>query len=244
MSDKPVTFSHLFEFDEVETTMVVASDKVDEGFENGLVVLADSQRSGRGRNGKSFLTPPNMGIWCTLGVEVKGNNSPHYYIKAFSVALSALLQEAYDVDAKIKWPNDIYIGDKKVCGILTELHRNGKTLLLGFGLNLNQTCAIFGESLKDIATSIYLETKKLVEDKEYLLNDLLLSFETALQLPNESLDDNYKKFSMAWGKQALFNNEPKYIVGVDVDGALLVGDSSKPEKYFAGDLVPLKNKPK
>ncbi|PCJ57262.1 MAG: biotin--[acetyl-CoA-carboxylase] ligase [Planctomycetota bacterium] len=241
MSQKPEVFTQQFLFDEVETTMTVALNKVDEGITKGLVVMANSQTQGRGRNGKSFQTPRDMGIWCTMGVEVEKNCSPHYYNKVFSVALSTLLEDSFGLEAKIKWPNDIYVGHKKICGILTELHKNGKTLLLGFGLNLNQTKGIFGNELKDIATSVYLETNKIINNRESLLEDILLAFEAALDISEESISEHYKNKSMMWGRQAMFNQEVKFIIGVDEDGALLIGDRIHPEKHLTGDLIPLEN---
>ena len=117
---KPSKFIQQFDYEEVSSTMDEASKKVDEGISDGLVVRARSQTLGRGRNGKSFASAKDLGLWVTLGVLVPKGTAPFQQIKIFSVALCALLNQDYGINAKIKWPNDIFCENKKLCGLLAE----------------------------------------------------------------------------------------------------------------------------
>ena len=155
----PKKFIHQFDFDEIASTMNEASLKVDEGFTDGLVVTARKQTQGRGRNGKSFSSPKDQGLWVTLGIAVDSKDSPFHQIKIFSVALAALLNQEYKIKAQIKWPNDIFCGCKKLCGLLVEQHKNKQTLMLGFGLNVNQSDNDFEDSIKKIATSMFQQSQ-------------------------------------------------------------------------------------
>lgn len=235
---KPKIFIHQFDFDEISSTMDIASKKVEEGFSNGLVVTARSQTLGRGRNGKSFSSPKDLGLWVTLGIEIEKNESPFQQIKTFSVALAALLNKDYQILAKIKWPNDIFCQNKKLCGLLAEMHKNNKTLLLGFGLNVNQDLNNWEDSIKSIATSLFHQTQKKY-DLSLLLNDVLLAFESAKRQEPEIIDELYQEYSLIWGKYALLNGKRIFVKEIKADGSLVIDDNGKSEIVYAGDLLPI-----
>lgn len=237
--EKPNKFIHHFAFDEISSTMIEAANKVDEGYIDGLLVTARHQTLGRGRNGKSFSSPKDLGLWVTLGIALKDGAPPFQQIKTFSVALCALLNEEYNIDAKIKWPNDIYTHQKKICGLLAEWHKNRKTLLLGFGLNVNQTNTDWGSSLIEIACSMHQQTNKKYSLIE-VLQDVLLAYEEAQKQDQQTIDDLYKKYSLLWGTYALLNGKKVYIKEINAEGALIVGESNITETIYAGDLLPIR----
>lgn len=235
---KPKKFVHQFNFEEVTSTMDEASKKVDEGFVDGLVVSARTQSLGRGRNGKSFSSPKDLGLWVTLGISVKPGEPPFQQIKTFSVALCALLNQEYGIQAKIKWPNDIFCNHKKLCGLLAEWHKNQKTLLLGFGLNVNQENADWNTSLKEIAISMCQQSGKKF-NLGVILNDILLSYEEAQKHVQETINDLYKNYGLIWGNYALLNGKRVFVKEIAVDGALVIGENNNTELVYAGDLLPL-----
>lgn len=237
--NKPRKFVHQFDFEEVASTMDEASRKVDEGFVDGLVVTARAQSLGRGRNGKSFSSPKDLGLWVTLGITVQFGTSPFQIIKSFSVALCALLNQEYGIQAKIKWPNDIYCDNKKLCGLLAEWHKNQKTLLLGFGLNVNQRNTDWGDELIDIAISMHQHSNKIFQ-LNVLLNDILLAFEEAQQHDIVTINELYKKYGLIWSNYALLNGKRVFVKEIATDGALVIGEAINCELVYAGDLLPIK----
>ena len=121
------------------------------------LITADYQTNGRGRQGKSFYSPADSGLYMTLAFEVQ---KPLPLITpAAAVAVCETIEEISAIRPSIKWVNDILLNGKKVCGILSEaLISNGKTVyLIGIGINL--TTSEFPKEL-DIAGSLNLETDK------------------------------------------------------------------------------------
>ena len=235
---KPKIFVHQFDFDEIASTMDEATKKVDEGFVDGLVVTARKQTLGRGRNGKSFSSPKDQGLWVTLGIATNKEDSPFQQIKTFSVAMAALLNQDYEIKAKIKWPNDIFCKNRKLCGLLAEMHKNNKTLLLGFGLNVNQEDHDWEDSIKDIATSLFLQSQKKYE-LPVVLTDILLAFEAAKRQEKLVISAMYEKYSLIWGNYAKLNGKKVFVKEIAVDGSLVIDKNGVLEIVYAGDLLPI-----
>lgn len=109
------------------------------------LIIADSQTNGRGRQGKSFYSPADSGLYMTLVFEVE--KSFPLITPAAAVAVCEALEETAQINSQIKWVNDVYLNGKKVCGILSEATKcNGNALyIIGIGINL--TTEIFPEDL-------------------------------------------------------------------------------------------------
>ena len=132
----------------------------EEGMLHGSLVVADSQTGGRGRRGRGWVSPPGESI--SFSLLLKPSFSPDRasmltILMAISIAevISALHP---DLDVKIKWPNDVLVNGKKVCGILTEMEAEPDYIhyvIIGVGINVNQT--EFPEELAQIATSLRIE---------------------------------------------------------------------------------------
>jgi BirA family biotin operon repressor/biotin-[acetyl-CoA-carboxylase] ligase len=132
-----------------------------EGAAHGTVVIADSQRQGRGRRGAAWISPPGKNLLCSmvlrpaLSVE-KWARLTH----ACALAVCEALEAVRDLPPPaIKWPNDVYLRDRKVCGLLVEsnLDARGGFAVAGAGVNLNLTGADFPEEIRETATSVWLE---------------------------------------------------------------------------------------
>ena len=127
---------------------------------NGLVIIAEEQTGGIGRLGRAWVSPTG-GIWITV---VLKPNIPidHVFMvtMAGSVAVARSIRKEYDIGALIKWPNDIYIGDKKVAGLHLEISAEADTIhncLLSIGIDVNVSITKFAPDLRKNITSICTE---------------------------------------------------------------------------------------
>jgi BirA family biotin operon repressor/biotin-[acetyl-CoA-carboxylase] ligase len=171
----------IFEKDIVESTQKIAKEK--KNLKSWDVVLAKEQRQGYGRKGNFWYSPKGGLYFSIILPKLKIENLKLLTILgAFSVAQT--LKEEFNLEPFIKLPNDIYLREKKVCGILTEniIGKEVKISVMGIGLNTN--IDKFPEELKDKATSLKIELKKEVSNRKILekiisrLRKLLHSFKT------------------------------------------------------------------
>lgn len=137
---------------------------LEEGRGHGLLVVADTQKGGKGRRGRSWSSPPGTTISMSLGLKPDFEPmkaSMLTLVMALSVANA--IEDVCNISAAIKWPNDIVVNRKKVCGILTEMNAQLdyiENVVIGVGINVSQT--EFEEEIKMTATSLSLETKSAV----------------------------------------------------------------------------------
>ncbi len=123
---------------EVESTNTLAMRLAHEGSEEGLVVLTDSQTAGKGRQGRRWVDKPGCNILSST--LLRPLFPPHLLVMVASLAVIEALERSCGVQASIKWPNDILLEDRKVCGILIETSHdsNGRLIaVLGIGINVN-----------------------------------------------------------------------------------------------------------
>lgn len=139
------------------------------GAAHGLVAVAEQQTAGKGRRGRSWVSPPGENLYFSM--LLRPRFAPDEVSMLTPVMAIAVAQAARSIglDAKIKWPNDVVIGGKKVCGILTELffqEENRFYVIIGTGINVNQPG--FPEEIQDKATSFFQEKKELIDREELL----------------------------------------------------------------------------
>ena len=148
--------------EETGSTNVEAKMAAEQGAVHGTLVVADSQSGGKGRRGRSWHSPKGSAIAMSLilkpQLEVE-KASMLTIVQAMATAKA--LEELSPWKPQIKWPNDILIQEKKVCGILTEMHLDKTkiaSIVIGCGINVNQEC--FPEEIAEIATSMKIVTGK------------------------------------------------------------------------------------
>lgn len=128
--------------------------------ENGLTVIADCQTGGRGRRGRTFLSPAGKGLYLSLLMQPRGTMGEVSMLTAWTaVALCGAVERVCGVRPGIKWPNDLVLQGKKLCGVLTELEVEAETgqpryVVIGIGVNVFQTEADFGPEVAPIAISL------------------------------------------------------------------------------------------
>lgn len=147
-------------FEETDSTNTALKKMANNAAPEGTLALADIQTAGRGRRGKEWISLPNMGIWMSVLLRPMLHPSQIQTITlAASIAVVRALDQFGVKGLGIKWPNDILINNKKVCGILTELSAEEDRIewvILGIGLNVNHKEKDFPDDLKSIATSLRL----------------------------------------------------------------------------------------
>ncbi len=135
---------------------------------HGTVVLTNEQTGGRGRLGRSFQSPPDRGIYLSTLLRPELPPERALNLTAFvAVAVCEAIERITGLAPQIKWTNDIVLGGKKVCGILTEMSIEGESgalqhIITGIGLNVNQRADEFPEELRHIAGSLYMVSGKEV----------------------------------------------------------------------------------
>ena len=148
----------LIHLDNVDSTNNYAKKMADEGCAGGTVIIADRQTLGRGRLGRTWLSMDDKGLWMSLLLrpQIKPECASMLTLVAAMSVVEAI-REVSGHQCLIKWPNDIILNNKKLCGILTEMKaRSGcvEYVVIGIGINLN--IRQMDESIKDMATSLYI----------------------------------------------------------------------------------------
>lgn len=230
-------------FTSVQSTNDYAKTLAKNGEPEGTLIIADQQTKGRGRKQRLWVSP-NNGLWFSM--ILRPSLPPSKAMNATMCAACALAETINNhttLQASIKWPNDILIENKKVCGILTELAAEIdeiKYLIVGIGLNVNNTLP---KDLQKSSTSLKKETKKPVETLSLLVS-LLESFErfyVSLKNGNtELLRKTWRSYSSTIGSQVKVNNEKEMVVGTAVDlgenGELIVKTSKGKKEIITGDI--------
>lgn len=214
---------------------------------HGMVIIAEQQTGGIGRLGRSWVSPRG-GIWATVVIRPKIPIERVFMITmAGAIAIARALRKEYDLGALIKWPNDIYIGDSKVAGLLLELSAEADQIhyaLLGLGVDVNISPADLS-GLPHAVTSVSLEVGHDV-DRPALLARILREFESRYLLLEageyESIVREWKSLSCTLEHRVRVHTIKTSIEGeaIDIDeyGALLVRkDNGKVERVIAGDCT-------
>jgi len=228
-------------FSEIGSTMDAARELAKKGAGEGTIVIAEAQTHGRGRLGREWLSPKG-GIYFTLILRPKISpvNAPRINLMA-SVAVAVTIRKLFGLDAGLKWPNDVLIEGKKVCGILAEMDAETDVLNfvnLGIGINANTSIPRFEKT----ATSLKHAVGKDISRKEFL-SALLVEIEhRQASLMEASLLEEWRKLSVTLGKDVRIVAPGEVIVGraidVDTTGALIIRQrNGSLKKVVAGDCT-------
>lgn len=188
----------IFCFPLLDSTNSKAKQLAEDGYPSGTLVIAEQQEAGRGRRGRSWESPRGNGIFMTLMLkpDINPNNASMLTLVA-AMAVSGAITKKTGRPAGIKWPNDIVMNGKKVCGILTEMSAQFdyvNHIVIGIGINVHNQD--FPEELSQKATSLYLETKEQI-NRAALVEEILEQFEHyyAIYLETEDLSSLMKEYN-------------------------------------------------
>lgn len=233
----------------IDSTNTVAKKAASTDAAEGTAFIADCQSAGRGRLGRTFLSPKGMGIY--LSVILRPACTPDKIMHltcAVAVAIRSAIVQCCGLQAGIKWTNDLVVGKYKLAGILTELSINRATGLVDFavvgvGINCCQQSNDFPAELKDIATSIAISTGDAV-DRNRLCAALLIALHNMRQslfLQKNTLMDAYRANCITLGQRICITGAGpvRYALATDIDdeGGLIVRhDSGALETITSGEV--------
>lgn len=217
------------------------------GASEGTVTLAETQTAGRGRLGREWVSPRG-GLW--FSVILRPKIKPAEAVKLVFVAsltVAEVLRELYGLKAETKWPNDVLIGGRKVCGILAEMDTVDNSVcfvVMGIGIDVNfDVGEFFPRELRNVATSIQNELGKKVK-LESLFKALLERLE---KIHEEFIENGFDLVLEKWkecadflGHKVMIVDEGERLVGlaldVDGEGALVVkSEDGTLKRFFVGD---------
>ncbi len=146
-------------FDTIDSTNIKAQELAEKGYPSGTLVVADKQESRKGRRGRSWVSPSGTGIFMTLMIkpDINPNNASMLTLVA-ALAVAKAITSVTGEEALIKWPNDIVVNGKKVCGILTEMNAQFdyiNHIVVGIGINVHNES--FPEEISQMASSLMIE---------------------------------------------------------------------------------------
>lgn len=237
----------IFYYKELDSTNTKMAELAAEGAEHGTVVVADAQTAGKGRRGRSWESPEGENIYMSilLRPNCKPQKAPMLtLVMAYSVARA--VQEQGFQEVQIKWPNDLILSGKKICGILTEMQMNSSEIdyvVVGVGINVNTRN--FSPDLEEKATSLYLESGRQFE-RESIVENVLEKFEEAyrqfvVEQDLSFLQEAYNAMLVNAGKEVRVlepgNEYTAYAQGINSGGELIVITSNGEEKaVYAGEV--------
>ncbi|MEA4956724.1 Bifunctional ligase/repressor BirA [bioreactor metagenome] len=242
----------IYSFKEVESTNSVAKFLAKQGSPEGTVVISETQTKGKGRRGKKWESPSG-GVWLSIILKPDIDPSKASLITlATGVAVARTLR-GMNIDARIKWPNDILINNKKVCGILTEANAKFNSVeyvIVGVGIDTNLNVDVLTEDVKNRATSLSVEAKIEIKESETIAN-FLNEFEEVYNLFKlEQFDDimyDWRRMSQTIGsyveiRQPLGKVLKGNAVGINNQGALILElTNGELKKVISGECNLKKN---
>jgi len=210
-------------FECISSTNEVAKQKALEGAVNGSLFVAEMQTSGKGRLGKTWHSPAGSGLWMSL--VLRPHLDPEQLIKVTlvsGISVCLAIREVTGLDARIKWPNDIVVNGKKICGILTEMVAEQDCIncvIVGIGVNVNTSN--FPNDISAIATSILIECGeryKRVRILHRVLETLEINYEKFIVTGfNGDLLDEYKTLCINIGREVSFMIDGIMFCGIAKD---------------------------
>lgn len=221
----------------VGSTQKIAHELSYHDAEEGTVIIAEEQITGRGRMGREWHSPKYTGIWMSLILRPKISpaKAPQLTLLTAVAAVQAI-QAVTGLEPQIKWPNDILLNGKKITGILTEMQAEAdriNSIIIGIGMNVNQSKKDFPEELQSIASSLLIEGKEHVS-RASLVREFFMQFEKLYLL---YLDKGFSPIKYLWesyaisiGKTVIARTLNGVIegkaLGITEDGVLKLEDST------------------
>lgn len=242
-------FEHVDVFDQVESTQLLAKQKL-VGNTDTFLILSDEQTKGKGRFNRPWASAKGKGLWMSI---VLRPDVPFDMITKFNLFMALGIRDAIQQfsksDVSVKWPNDIYINNQKVCGFLTEMVANSdgiEAVICGIGINMNQEPSDFTGELAQKATSIRIHKKDKVNRYDFLevlISQIEYRYKQFIKEPFSSIRYEYIATSNIWRKQLRFTENNVQFKGeaIDIDdnGFLIVLDENKQQHQLMSADIEL-----
>jgi BirA family biotin operon repressor/biotin-[acetyl-CoA-carboxylase] ligase len=239
---------HILYREEVASTQDEAGEVARKGVEEGVVVISERQTRGRGRKGRLWASPPREGVY--FSAVLRPNLRPSQIIQIpliAGVAVCKAIRKVTPLEPRIKWPNDITVGGKKVAGILAEMNCDMDRvdyIVLGIGVNVNTECSLLPEPTREIASSLaekcgeYVSRVRLVQ---CILTEFDALYITFLASGFDSLREEWKAVDSTVGSWVKVSDAEEEMRGkaldIDGEGFLLIRKENRDVKrIISGDV--------
>jgi biotin-[acetyl-CoA-carboxylase] ligase BirA-like protein len=201
-------------------------------------IQADQQSAGRGRRGTSFFSDSIGGLWASVVIPMDNIGNHFVHNRALSLAIVLTLEQCgKNLPLTIKWPNDIFWGEKKICGILLENHpKFSDVLIAGFGINVNISRSEFPVELQQIATSVLMETGQKCS-LSALLRTILKQYTLCIAADQEKTHTFYVERLYGRGRIIGINGLKGIFTSVAPDGRLKLVNKGIPVLVHSGSPV-------
>lgn len=234
-------------YDETDSTNNQAKAYGEKGEAHGTLFVADMQAAGKGRRGRVWVSPAGSSIYMTilLHPDVLPTKAPQLTL-VMAMAVAEGIRKVTGLETKIKWPNDIIVNGRKVCGILTEMSTEIDYInyvVIGDGINVNQET--FPEEIRDTATSLKIETGSSVR-RSVLIATIMECFEQFYEVfmtteDLSGLQERYNAMLVNLGREVRVlepgNEYEAHALGINRTGELIVRTPDGQEKeIYAGEV--------
>ena len=239
--------SEIHFYDQIDSTNNEARKIAENGAQHGTLVITECQNGGRGRRGKTWISPSGSGIWMSiiLRPEMEPYNASMLTLIAALAATSAI-RKCCGTECYIKWPNDIVLNGKKICGILTEMSAEPDAVnyvVIGIGINVNTT--EFDEEIKAVASSLFAETGQKIK-RSMLVAAFATEFEKYYDIFIQTQDmshlvEEYNSMLINAGKEVTITDSKGAFsgiaIGTDNKGQLIVTcEDGSVKNIIAGEV--------
>jgi BirA family biotin operon repressor/biotin-[acetyl-CoA-carboxylase] ligase len=229
-------------YKELPSTQITAKALAQKNFDEGTIVIAEKQTSGYGRIKRVWSSNPG-GLW--FSILLKPFLHPEESSKLALILSIALKHtfDSYNIDSKIKWPNDIFINNKKIAGIIIEMSADQNVInwiVAGIGININNKLP---KEIQETSVSLKEIVNKKIDRIEFICK-FFINFE---KLYNFFQKEGFKQFSKEYNDNLLYKNKRVLIdtgytvidginLGIDENGMLIINTENKLKKIISGTL--------
>lgn len=240
-------FNNIEVHESINSTQLQAKQQL-VGNKESFLILSDEQTQGKGRFNRPWTSAKSKGLWMSIVLRPEVAFSMITKFNLFmALGIRDAIQQFSNDEVKVKWPNDIYIEGRKVCGFLTEMVANSdgiEAVICGIGINMNHHAEDFVDELKHKATSIALHSDDKINRYQFLkslITNIEYRYAQFNTKPFEAIRDEYIEASNIWNKELRFTeNNIQFngkAVDIDNDGFLIVKDNTgETKKLMSADI--------
>lgn len=240
----------VYHYTSVDSTNEVLKQLSERDIKEGTVIVAEEQTKGRGRRERSWFSPQKGGIYLSLLLKpkVSPEETPLFSLLSAVAITKGIKKILPNLALGIKWPNDIFINNRKICGILIDLKAEAELLhqvIIGIGINVNIAPGDFPPELKDTATSLYIQNNEQKVPRSKLAASILEELEgyylLYLSQGASPIIAEWKKYNITLDKKVTVTSVQRSLEGytrdIDLNGALLVEiENGSLIRCFAGEV--------
>lgn len=238
----------LHHFQTLDSTNSKAYELAFHGAEEGEVVITESQTKGRGRLERSWYSPPFLNLYLSVILRPKIPPQQASLLTLLAaIATADAIKQVSGLSPLIKWPNDVLLRDRKVAGLLNEIHSEMDRIhfvILGIGVNLNMEEKDFPKEIQSTATSLRMEIGRPISRKEFLqslLSELEAWYTIFIKQGGQIILNAWRERAQIKGREVRVSSFGETLLGravdIDSDGALILEtENGSQRRVLAGDL--------